>query len=297
MARTESTATVRRALRREVPCTVGLLADEEDFTAMRRYRTFTFDDHSTYLHQVEDLLKRLASQGGHTSVALFDPEDYADYCARAGLDPDDPASRSRFTAEVAATGARVTYSGQPMERLVPLLINQAVRHATWEYAALLLAGDGACTRCGQDTARTALDRAAGLLHRLLQAAGAGTHHLVCSVPAQHEHLMAVLHAERTGTGPAELDPSEGAEFATVLAAGLALESPGGLVLRTTTPGAPDRVHGWRLDRGRIIPLSAAEVFDAYCTDADTGEPVAPEHNVDYLAGFDITGDDDPPAHH
>ncbi|ORT55092.1 hypothetical protein [Streptomyces sp. CB03238] len=297
MAHTRNTTTMRRALRREVPSTVGVLADEQDFAAMRsRYRTFTFADHDTYLRQVEQLLKTLATQGGHTTVALFDPEDYAEYCTETGLDPDTPASRSRFTAEIAATGACVPYTGQPIDRLVPLLIHRAVRQATWQYATMLLADMGECATCGQDIGRAAFDQASHLLTRLLEEAGPGTHHLVCSVPAD-EQLLAVLHAERPPTGPALLDSTEGAEFVTVLAAGIALESPGGLVLRTTTPAAPDRVHGWRLDRGRLIPLTAAEVFNAYCTDADTGEPLSPEPNVDYRAGFDITPDDPWPTHH
>lgn len=68
------------------------------------------------------------------------------------------------------------------------------------------------------------------------------------------------------------------------------------MLRTTSPGAQDRVHGWRLIRGGLVPLSAGEVFSAYCTDADTGEPVAPESHVEYCAGFDL-GADEPEAHH
>ncbi|GAA2516487.1 hypothetical protein [Streptomyces gobitricini] len=298
MEHNRNTATAQSALRREVPSTVGLLADDQDFTAMRsRYRTFTFDDHETYLHQVEELLRTLATESGHTTVTLFDPEDYADYCAETGLDPDTPASRSRFTAEVAATGASVAYTGQPIDRLVPLLIHRAVRQATWEYATMLLTDIGECADCGQDIGRAAFDQASQTLTRLLEEAGPGTHHLVCSVPAD-EQLLAVLHAERPPTGPAVLDPTEGAEFVTVLAAGIALESPGGLVLRTTTPAEPDRVHGWRLDHGRLVPLTAAEVFNAYCTDADTGEPLSPEPGVDYRAGFDITPDDGrPPTHH
>ncbi|MFF8291982.1 hypothetical protein ACF068_22510 [Streptomyces sp. NPDC016309] len=296
MARTSTTTTMRRALRREAASTVGLLADPIDFAAMRRYRTFPFDDHDTYLRQVDKLLRTLATHGGHTTVALFDPEDYADYCAETGLDPDTPAGRSRYTAEIGTTGARVPYTGQPVDRLVPLLVQRAVRQATWEYATMLLTDLGACADCGQDIGRTAFDRASHLLTRLLEAAGPGTHHLVCSVPAD-EHLLAVLHTERPSTGPARLDPTEGAEFVTVLAAGIALERPGGLVLRTTAPDTPDHVHGWRLDRGHLVPLTAAEVFNAYCTDADTGDPLPPEPGVAYHAGFDITTDDPWPGHH
>ncbi|MZF56397.1 hypothetical protein GTX53_21555 [Streptomyces sp. SID5594] len=287
---------LRRTLRREAPSTVGLLVDAQDFAAMRRYRTFPFDDHTAYLHQVEGLLKSLAAQGMHTTVALFDPEDYADFCAESGLDADTGASRSRFTAEIAAAGATVAYTGQRLTDLIPLLVSRAVRQATWEYATLLLADLGACAECGQDIGRAAFDRASHLLTRLLETAGPGTHHLVCSTPTENDQLLAVLHTHRDATGPARLDTSEGAEFATVLAVAIALESPGGVVLRTSTPDSPDRVHGWRLAYGALAPLTAGEVFNAYCTDAETGEPVSPESGVEYSAGFDI-GADPAERHH
>lgn len=282
--------TLRRTLRREAPSTVGLLVDAQDFAAMRRYGTFPFDDHTAYLHQVEGLLKALAAQGMHTTIALFDPEDYAEFCAESGLDADTGASRSRFTAEIAAAGATVAYTGQRLTDVIPLLVSRAVRQATWEYATLLLADLGACADCGQDIGRAAFDRASHLLMRLLDTAGPGTHHLVCSTPTENDQLLAVLHTHRDTTGPARLDTSEGAEFATVLAVAIALESPGGVVLRTSAPDSPDRVHGWRLAHGTLAPLTAGEVFNAYCTDAETGEPVSPESDVEYSAGFDIAAD-------
>jgi hypothetical protein len=286
---------MRRALRREAPSTVGLLVDPDDFAAMRHYRSFTFEDHALYLQQVEGLLRTLAAQGTHTTVALFDPEDYAEFCAETGLEPDERTSRSRFVAEVASAGATVAYTGQPIDTLIPLLVSQAVRRATWEYATMLLAGLGDCADCGQDIGRAAFDRASHLLMRLLDTAGPGTHHMVCSTPLENEQLLAVLHTARDTDGPARLASSEGAEFATVLAVGVALETQGGVVLRTTAPDAPDRVHGWRLNRGSLLPLTAGEVFSAYCTDADTGEPVSPESGVEYCAGFDL-GADEPEAH-
>ncbi|MFG3349053.1 hypothetical protein ACGF1Z_28845 [Streptomyces sp. NPDC048018] len=286
-----TTATLRRALRREVAETVALLADEEDFTTMRQYTTFAFDDHGRYLHHVEELLRTLAANGGHTTVALFDPEEYAEYCTDNGIDPDRSTSRSRYTAERAATGARVLYTGQSLSTLVPTLIDTAARRATWEYATMLLTEAGTCPDCGQDIGRASFDHASQLLFRLLEAAGTGTHHLVCSIPAEDEQLLATLRTVRDATGPARLDRSQGAEFVSVLAAGLALDTPGGVVLRTTTPGAPDRLHGWRLRGGHLHPLTEAEVFDAYCTDALTGEPIAPEPHVDYRAGFPLTPPD------
>lgn len=161
---------------------------------------------------------------------------------------------------------------------------------------MLLAGLGDCAECGQDIGRAAFDRASHLLMRLLETAGPGTHHIVCSAPTESEQLLAVLHTARDTDGPARLASSEGAEFATVLAVGVAFETQGGVVLRTTAPGAPDRVHGWRLHRGSLLPLTAGEVFSAYCTDADTGEPVPPESGVEYCSGFDL-GADAPEDHH
>lgn len=289
-------ASMRRTLRREAASTIGLLADEQDFAAMRRYRTFAFDDHTIYLQQVESLLKTLSARGTHATVALFDPEEYAEFCAESGIAPDAPASRSRFTAEIASAGATVAYTGQPIDTLIPLLVGRAVRRATWEYGTMLLAGLGECADCGQDIGHAAFDRASHLLLRLLETAGPGTHHLVCSTPTDNEHLLAVLHTERGTTGPARLESEEGAEFVTVLAVAVALERPGGVVLRTSSAGAQDRVHGWRLTHGNLVPLSAGEVFSAYCTDADTGEPVAPESHVEYCAGFEL-GADEPEAHH
>ncbi|MFD6763556.1 hypothetical protein ACFWDW_31495 [Streptomyces roseolus] len=293
---TTTTTRLRRALRREIPSTVGLLADEQDFAAMRRYRTFAFDDHGTYLKEIEALLKSLARQGTHTTVALFDPDEYASYCAETGLDPDHPTSRSRFTDHLAATGARVTYTGQPLATLLPELVDTAVRRATWEYATTVLATAGDCADCGLDLGRDAFDRATRLLLALLDGAGSGTHHLVCSVPAADDHLLAVLHTARDDRGTNHHDPTAATEFAAVLAAGIVLAAPGGLVLRATRPGRPDRLHGWRLADGTLAPLTEAEVFAAYCTDVRTGEPLPPEHGVDHRAGFPLAPDPDTHRH-
>ncbi|GAA2267115.1 hypothetical protein GCM10010232_69420 [Streptomyces amakusaensis] len=302
----------RTALRREVVSTVGVLADATDFAAMRRYRTFAFHDHRVYLREVEDLLKSLTTDRLHTTVALFDPQDFAAYCETHDLDPDTALSRSKYTAGIAERGSALPYGGEPLDRLLPRLVDTAVRRATWEYATALLADIGECADCGQDIGRAALDRASHLLTRLLTAAGPGRHHVVCSVRAPDEHLLAVLHITNTdaaadgdaaedgeGDDPpaaARFDAAESAEFVTVLATAIALENPGGVVLRTSAPGRPDRLHGWRLHQSDLVPLTEAEVFSAYCTDATTGEPISPEPGVEYLAGFDL-GTDAPDSHH
>ncbi|GAA0491252.1 hypothetical protein ABZ951_31660 [Streptomyces sp. NPDC046215] len=287
--------TARRTLRREVPGTVAVLADERDFAAMRRYRTFTFDDHAAYLRQVEGLLRARAAQGRHTSVTLFDPEGYEEFCSASHINPDAPASRTRYTAEIAAAGTKVTYEGQPLARLLPRLIEEVEQQATWECATGLLTGGGNCASCGEDIARAAFARATRALRRLIEAVGPGTHHLVCSVPADGTTpLVAVLHTDNSGDGLLHLGETAALVFCTVLAAGIATDRPGGVVLRSTVPGQRDAVRGWTLRDGWLRPLTEAEVFAAYCTDAHTGEPVPPEPGVDYRAGLPLAepGPDD-----
>lgn len=286
-AESQAEASMRRALRREAAGTIGLLADEKDFAAMRRYRTFTFEDHETYLEQVEALLKTLAAQGGHTTIALFDPQEYEDYCAETGRDPDTPESRTRFTAELASGGPSLPYEGQPLADLVPDLIYEAVRQATWEYAKVQLARAGTCASCGEDIGRAAFARASELITRVLDTSSSGTRHLVCTVPAHPGALLAAMHIEVEADCRALLDDQEALEFATVLAVGIATHRTVGLVLRSSAEGTRDRVQGWRMHGGRLQPLNAAEVFDAYCTDAISGELVSPESGTDYCAAPDL----------
>lgn len=292
----------RRKLRREVPSAAAVLADEQDFRAMSRYRTFPFDDHRSYLQQMENLLRTLASQGVLTTLSLFDPVAYEKYCADLTLDPDRPESRSRYTAEVARTGATLTYQGEPLNRLLPLLVEEADRQATWDHASAVLARAGDCPECGEDLAHAAFARATQALQQLLEALGSGSHHLVCSVAAGDPPLLAVLHATAQEGARLQLAESDTLVFCTVLAAGFALRTPGGIVSRTTTghdtTGDParDTVRGWSFRDAWPRALSAAEVFTAYCTDADTGEPIPPEHGVDYAPGLPLTPPPDPHHH-
>lgn len=276
-----------RTLRSEVPSTVAVLADEVHFALMRGYRTFAFDDHRTYLRQMEELLRSLESQGVHTRVALFDPVDYELFCQEEELDPDDPGSRTRYTAEVAALGATVLYDGRPISRLVPQLLDARATRLTWEEAAECLARAGSCPHCGTDIGRAAFDRAARALALLLDAVGDGTHHMVCSVGVPGTPLVTALDAHREAGEGFRVGEASALALTTVLAAGLATGSPGGLVLRTDSAAGNDLVRGWSLDGDWLRPLTAAEVFTAYCTDPATGEPVGPEPGVDHLPGLSL----------
>ncbi|MFE6890420.1 hypothetical protein [Streptomyces sp. NPDC057694] len=281
------TTTSRHILRREVAGTIGLLADEQDFTAMRRYRSFTFEDHQTYLRQVEGLLKSLASSGSHTSVALFDPDEYADFCAETGIEPDTATSRGRFTAELASIGPALPYEGQPLADLVPDLVEAAVRQATWTYASSVLARLGPCAVCHQDIGRIAFARASYLVARVLDTIGEGIHHLVCSASTGREPLQAVLHVDATTPDTVQLDETTTMELTTVLALAIATGSACALVLRTSRTGERDHVFGWQVKEESLRQLTAAQVFDAYCIDAYSGDLLAPEPDVDYCTAPEV----------
>jgi hypothetical protein len=274
-------ASARRALRREAPSTVALLADHDDFHAMRSYTTFVFDDHARYLRQAHGMLRTLASRGTYVSVVRFDPAQYAAYCADTGQDPDSADTRTHYVAEVASGGAAVPYQGQTVDRLLEQLAGATDRHATWQHATETLIASG--------NAQAAFDRATLAFTRLLESAGSGSHHLVCSVPLDNVPLAAAVQAERDADGTVHLAETDALVLCTLLAAAIATGGPGGLVLRTGdgTPAAPDHVRGWTLRDGWPHPLTEAQVFDAYCTDAGTGDPVPPEPGVTYCAGTDL----------
>ncbi|RKN12559.1 hypothetical protein [Streptomyces radicis] len=269
--------------------TVAVIADEAAFALMRGYGSFRFTDHPSYLRRTEALLRALARRHGHTSVALFDPVGFADFCERERLSPDSQAARARYTAEIAARGPTVAYDGQPLDRLVPELLAEHMRWETWEVGTDLLAAAGPCPRCGAPQSRCAFRRAAGLLAAALEWVPPGTHHVVCSLITEPGPLTASVRAVRGADGSLEMAEPEALVLCTLLAVGLATGDPGGLVLRSAAdpdaepPHRGEEVRGWSVRDGRLIPLTEGGVFAAYCTDVLTGEPVPPEHGVAYRA--------------
>lgn len=293
-ARPPGRAAHRRALRREAPVVVGLLLDEPDFAAMTGYRTFPHDDYGRYLRQVDHLLRGLHAQGTQIAVTLFDPDAYTDYCASTRQPPDAPLTRTRYVAEATTAGPAVRYTRQPLTELRGDLAREADRRATWERATDLLMDAGPCPDCGQDLAHCAFDRASHTLLRLMEAVGPGSHHVVCSLPTGDAgtSLLAAVQIEAPDTEGADLrfPDADALVVCTVMAAGAVTARPGGLVVRTVTGTAADRVEtvrGWTLQAGEPYPLSEAEVFNAYCTDPATGDPVPPEPGVRYAAGLPL----------
>lgn len=59
----------------------------------------------------------------------------------------------------------------------------------------------------------------------------------------------------------------------------------------TLPGGTQipvkEVRGWYVNEGSFVPLSEQQMFAASCTDATTGEPIAPERAVRYTDAHPI----------
>jgi hypothetical protein len=278
----------RRALRREAPTVIGLLLDDHDFTAMTGYPSFPFRDYGLYLHHLDGLLRSMHAQGARVAVTLFDPDGYSDYCADTRQPPDTADARTRYTAEATTTGPVVPYSRQPLALLRTQLAHEAERRATWDRAGDALAAAGKCPECGELLAHCAFDQASHTMLRIIEVAGPGTHHVVCSLPLDDgPPLLAAALITTDPDGEIRLDDTEALVLCTVMAAARVTTRPGGMVVRTTDAEGADTVRGWSLHADGPHPLTEAEVFNAYCTDLDTGEPVPPEPGVRYRAGFPL----------
>lgn len=290
-ARPPGRADHHRTLRRQAPTVLGLIPDDTAFAAMTAHPGFPFDDYADYLRHVDRFLRRLDSDGTHVRVTLFDPDDYADYCESTGQPPGAPATHARYTAEATTTGPGVRYTRQALDVLRDELTGEAARRATWEDATDLLLDAGSCPQCGQDLAHCAFDHASQTLLRIVDILGPGTHHVVASLPVDGgPPLTAAAHIDAHPDGSARFAEPDALVLCTVMAATTAVRHAAGLAVRTTAPDGTETVRGWSLRGGEPRPLTEAQVFDAYCTDPATGEPVPPEPGLRYAAGFPV-----PPA--
>lgn len=280
-----SRATILRRMRKEVGTVVALLATPDDFDTMREhYRSFRFTDYYDYLNDQQILLDSLMETSG-AYVTLFDPVAFVVFCAREGLEPDSPSSRSRYATGAAVHEVRLPYEGDELGDVLDDLQEALEKRLDLEKAVRIIglsSQDGMPPYAFLDRARAAVG---GLLHGL----GAGTHHLVCSVTHETGPLMAILHVTCSDDGAPHVSGDEALAFTVHVAAGLRSGGAAGIVARTsaTEADAHEVVRGWTISESWLRPLTEAQVFAAYCTDADTGEPIPPEHGVEYASAYPV----------
>jgi hypothetical protein len=122
-----------------------------------------------------------------------------------------------------------------------------------------------------------------IIKAVLAGAGEGHHHITVVTRFGSATVVADV-----GGDTARLDTDHPALLAWLhLGATQETGTGAGITLRSITDSGAE-VQAWLLAAdGEIQPQSEAEVFAAYCTDAGTGEPVAPEHAVRYCDAFPL----------
>lgn len=126
-----------------------------------------------------------------------------------------------------------------------------------------------------------------LLASVLSGAVEGKAH-VLTIATENTQIITYLDGDTNRF--AVSDPRAGALLAAAVESGVSAA----LVLRTLNSEPYElqgveyegyTVRGWYLWRGHFRPQTEGECFTAFCTDAITGEPVAPELGVTYASGY------------
>ncbi|MFB8442675.1 hypothetical protein ACFC7A_26855 [Streptomyces niveus] len=121
----------------------------------------------------------------------------------------------------------------------------------------------------------AVARAADLVVAIFGSVGDGCHHLTVSVGG----CGAAVPFHNVGEFT---DADFGCVRDVVGLLACTGEWVGGAVVRSECVDGSSRVRGWRVMDGVACPLGRAEVFDAYCTDAFSGELISPVPGMVYL---------------
>ncbi len=280
-----SRAAILRRVRKDAGNVVALLATPDDFETMRQqYPSFRFADYYAYLNQMQILLNSLVETSG-AYVTLFDPHAFAAFCAREGLEPDSPSSRSRYAAGSAIHCVGLPYEGDEVTDVIDDLMDALGKRLHLKRAFEIIGSSS----LGGVPPYEFLDRARAAVAELLHGLGNGKHHLMCIVADETEPLVARFHAMRSNDGVPLVSEDDALAFTVHVAAALRSGGATGISARTTDAGgeAGEVVRGWTISEGWLRPLSAAEVFSAHCTNPVTGDPIPPEHRVEYLAGFPV----------
>ena len=264
----------------------AVLADEQDFA---RHARATAPSPSTttarYLRQMEALLRTLASQGvPHHRQPSSTRRTTRNTAPDTASTPTRPDSRTRYTAEVAThrRHRRRTRASRSTELAPATSSTKPTARRPGSTPPTLLARVGACADCGEDIGRRRLrprhpgppaaPRRARRRHATTSSAA--------SRPETRPSWRSSTPPAATAPGPSSTSPRPSLLHRPRRrlrhCAPPAASSPAPPPPRPTGHHRRPRPrHGPRLDPAATAwprPLTAAEVFAAYCTDADTGEP-------------------------
>ena len=237
-------------------------------------------------------------RAAHTTVALFDPEDYAEFCAESR-----PRPGRRRPAAPASPPRSPPPAPPSLRRPAPRRPRPAPRRT--RPSAAPPGSTPPCCSPASAPARTAARTSAGppstaprtSSSRLLDTPQARAPTTSSAARPRRPNSSSPCSTPRgTRTDRADLDAAEGAEFATVLAVGVATRDPGRPRPAHHGPGHPDRVHGWRLHGGSPRTPHGGRGLRRLLHRRRHRRPVSPESGVEYCAGFDL-GADEPEAHH
>ncbi|MFB7649345.1 hypothetical protein ACFC0S_16195 [Streptomyces sp. NPDC056084] len=156
---------------------------------------------------------------------------------------------------------------------------------TTNAAATLLNATGTCPCCGNNVGWASVTVADRILAALGEDLPGHRHYLAVSFEHADHVQPAGLQLDRID-GALTADAADTVRFLLALAAAVC-QDRGGLMARSSLVDADDQVRGWRIGGGVATPLDRAEVFNAYCTDATTGEPIPPSPQTEYCDAFTL----------
>ncbi|MFB6655306.1 hypothetical protein ACFCZ4_34040 [Streptomyces microflavus] len=123
------------------------------------------------------------------------------------------------------------------------------------------------------------NRAIEILDRLIQKTGTGMHRLTLTVEGINGTAFAEFAFLRMEDDMTVGSIEKADQFCVLLAVAVSGAHHSGLVMRTQAE--TESCCGWRFKDGDPLPLNRAEVFNAYCHNAATGEVIAPQPGIEY----------------
>ncbi|GAA1581494.1 hypothetical protein [Actinoplanes couchii] len=245
-----------------------MIADEATFRLLSEsYASFVWspDQHEEYLDSHDGAVEKSRRAGGLLHLGRFDHDDYLDFCEADGLPPDSGASRSAYAVWCSETGMAKEWEGSVRDLLVSASLLDAVGSDV-------------------DAAVSAAGKVVDELTDLMLTAPPGSGSVTVTVSAPGDEVTTVVFPWEQARTELRVNRPFDVLFAAVTAGvanggGLIVRLPTGVVLDGAVPQT--RVLGWRLGHHDATEIPEAELFNAFCTDATTGDLLPPEFGTVY----------------